>query len=179
MQPFMTPLAEKPQSKLLNALVRIGCVLYEADSSTLDLMSYRIELCAWPEARVAALDIRIEVFVREQGVPMALEHDEWDERSDHALAFDGTIAVATGRLLPDGHIGRMAVRRAWRGQGVGGAVLERMVARAIERELPCVVLHAQLHAADFYRRYGFVETGVPFMEAGIPHIAMTRECLTR
>lgn len=142
-------------------------------------MPYRIELRAWPEAQAAALDIRIEVFVREQGVPMALEHDEWDERADHALAFDGTIAVATGRLLPDGHIGRMAVRRAWRGRGIGGAVLERLVARATECKLRRVVLHAQLHAADFYRRYGFVETGAPFTEAGIAHIAMTRECLNR
>jgi predicted GNAT family N-acyltransferase len=142
-------------------------------------MPYRIELRAWPEAQVAALDIRIEVFVREQGVPMALEHDEEDGGADHALAFDGTIAMATGRLLPDGRIGRMAVRRAWRGQGVGGAVLECLVARATELGLRHVVLHAQLHAADFYRRYGFVENGAPFMEAGIPHIAMTRECLNR
>lgn len=131
----------------------------------------------WADAQTAALDIRIEVFVREQGVPIEMEHDAWDGRSDHALAFIGDIAVATGRLLPDGHIGRVAVRADWRGQGIGGAVMERLVARATELGMRSVALHAQQHAAAFYRRYGFVEIGEPFMEAGIPHVLMIKNGL--
>lgn len=137
-------------------------------------MTCRIELLAWPDARRVATDIRMEVFVREQDVPMDLELDEWDAQSEHALAFDGVLAVATARLLPGGRIGRMAVRRAWRGQGIGGAVLERLIARAAERGMPEVSLHAQQHAASFYRRHGFEATGAPFMEAGIAHVAMVR-----
>jgi predicted GNAT family N-acyltransferase len=93
----------------------------------------------------------------------------------HAIARDaGGRVVATGRLLPDGHIGRMAVRRAARGAGVGGAVLQALIAEAARRGLREVALAAQTHALDFYLRHGFEAVGEVFMEAGIPHRAMRR-----
>jgi predicted GNAT family N-acyltransferase len=82
-------------------------------------------------------------------------------------------AIGTGRLLPDGHIGRMAVLADWRGKGVGRALLERLLEEA--RLQSCALaLHAQTHASGFYRRFGFVEEGPEFMEAGIPHRTMVR-----
>lgn len=138
-------------------------------------MPPEVVLLSWSEARAQALPLRMEVFVDEQGVPAELEVDEWDALADHALAFDGARAVATGRLLPDGRIGRMAVRAECRGQGFGGAVLAALIERARARGLRTVFLHAQTHAVDFYRRLGFVETGAPFMEAGIAHQAMRRD----
>src|SRR5216117_3712789 len=74
-------------------------------------------------------------------------------------------AIGTARLLPDGRIGRMAVLVEWRGQGVGAALLEALLALAHERSMPCVMLHAQTHAAGFYRRFGFNERGGEFLEA--------------
>lgn len=135
----------------------------------------RVELRSWSDARAHALPLRMAVFVDEQGVPADLEIDEWDERADHALVFDGAELVATGRLLPDGRIGRMAVRAGSRGRGYGGAMLSALVEQARQRGLSSVFLHAQTHAVGFYRRYGFVEMGMPFMEAGIPHQAMRRD----
>jgi predicted GNAT family N-acyltransferase len=135
----------------------------------------RIELLGWKEARERASAIRFEVFVAEQGVPRAIELDEHDPDCVHALAFDDAGApVATGRLLPDGHIGRMAVRRAWRGRGIGGAILERLIDAARARGDAEVALSAQVHALGFYRAYGFVEEGEPYIEAGIPHQDMRR-----
>jgi predicted GNAT family N-acyltransferase len=135
----------------------------------------RIELLGWEEARERASAIRFEVFVAEQGVPRAIELDEHDPDCVHALAFDDTGApVATGRLLPDGHIGRMAVRRAWRGRGIGGAILERLIGAARARGDAEVALSAQVHALGFYRAHGFVEEGEPYFEAGIPHQDMRR-----
>ncbi len=120
--------------------------------------------------------VRDAVFVVEQGVPPEIERDEWDQRSDHALARDREgRALGTGRLLPDGHIGRMAVLPAWRGQGIGSRILDSLVARARERGMKRVVLNAQTHAAPFYARHGFAAFGEEFMEAGIPHVAMARE----
>ena len=140
----------------------------------IDTISIRI--VPWSEARPDAMSVREAVFVVEQGVPPEIELDEWDPKCDHALAFEpGGRAVGTGRLLPDGHIGRMAVLRDWRGRGVGGAILAALVERAAARGMRRLVLNAQTHATPFYARYGFVAFGEEFVEAGIPHVAMARD----
>jgi len=74
--------------------------------------SFTIRICNWDEARAEACRIRELVFVREQGVPLQVEWDEHDPHCGHALAHaaDGR-AVGTARLLPDAHIGRMAVSK--------------------------------------------------------------------
>ncbi|HUG78190.1 MAG TPA: GNAT family N-acyltransferase, partial [Burkholderiales bacterium] len=69
---------------------------------------------SWESAREQAVPLRFAVFVQEQGVPVEIELDELDAGCLHALAFQGNRAVGTGRLLPDGHIGRMAVLKPWR-----------------------------------------------------------------
>ncbi len=121
------------------------------------------------------MPVRTEVFVVEQGVPAEIERDAFDAVCRHAIARDaGGRVIATGRLLPDGHIGRMAVRRAARGAGVGGAVLQALIAEAARRGLREVALNAQTHALAFYLRHGFEAVGEVFMEAGIPHRAMRR-----
>ena len=135
----------------------------------------RIELVSWGEAQAHAAPIRFTVFVEEQKVPAEIELDEHDAHCVHALAWsDANQAVGTGRLLPDGHIGRMAVLRAWRGQGVGAALLERLVGAARERGDAEVVLSAQTHAVEFYRRHGFAEEGEVYQDAGIAHRDMRR-----
>jgi predicted GNAT family N-acyltransferase len=131
-----------------------------------------ITIADWTQQRQAASALRRQVFVLEQGVPEALELDDMDAVSLHALAYDDDGPVATGRLLPDGHIGRMAVRRDARGAGVGSAVLRALMDRARQRGDQEVVLHAQLAAQDFYARHGFEPEGEIFMDAGIEHIAM-------
>lgn len=134
-----------------------------------------IEVVGWAEAELLVMPVRTEVFVVEQGVPAEIERDALDAVCRHAIARDaGGRVVATGRLLPDGHIGRMAVRRAARGAGVGGAVLQALIAEAARRGLREVALAAQTHALDFYLRHGFEAVGEVFMEAGIPHRAMRR-----
>lgn len=136
--------------------------------------AFVVHLLDWNTAREPARRIREEVFVREQGVPIEMEWDEWDERCVHALAVGATgETVGTGRLLPDGRIGRMAVLRTWREQGVGAAILQALLQRARQLSLPEVTLHAQTYATGFYERFGFIAEGESFMEAGIPHVTMT------
>jgi predicted GNAT family N-acyltransferase len=129
----------------------------------------RIELLPWEKARTHATPIRFAVFVEEQGVPPEIELDEMDERSLHALVFENEKPVGTGRLLPDGHIGRMAVLKAWRGRGIGGQILRALMDKARSRGDREVVLSAQVHATAFYRAHGFMEEGSEYLEAGIPH----------
>lgn len=135
----------------------------------------RVEIARWASAEALVMPVRLAVFVVEQGVPEDIERDAFDAVSLHAIARDPAGAVvATGRLLPDGHVGRMAVVPPLRGKGVGGAVLEALVAEAVRAGLAEVALNAQVHALAFYHRHGFVEYGDVFMEAGIPHRAMRR-----
>jgi predicted GNAT family N-acyltransferase len=137
--------------------------------------TFSISLCNWDAARAEAGRIRELVFVREQGVPPELEMDARDAQCEHALAHadDGT-AIGTGRLLPDGHIGRMAVLKDWRGMGAGALLLQALVERARSRGDAAARLNAQISAAGFYRRYGFEVSGPEFIEAGIAHVPMQR-----
>ena len=137
---------------------------------------FRIEQVSWAVAAERLSAVRIEVFVREQGVPLELECDALDESCVHVLATDSDGgAIGTGRLLPDGHIGRMAVLEAWRGSGVGRAILGELLAVARARGHAAAVLNAQTHACGFYRRAGFEVTSGEFMDAGIPHVEMRLE----
>jgi len=136
--------------------------------------------------------LRHEVFVVGQGVPVDLERDELDAAADHAVARDAAGAVVgTGRLVDGridqesrlepgtpgtvGTVGRMAVAAQARGSGTGRALLDLLVRRAVERGLPAVELHAQLHARAFYERAGFTPFGEVYLEAGIEHLGMRRE----
>ena len=133
-----------------------------------------IELMTWRHARAEASRIRLAVFVEEQGVPPDLEMDEFDSQSLHALAVYDGETVGTARLLPDAHVGRMAVLKAWRGRGIGGRLLEVLVDAARARGERQVMLSAQVHALPFYSAHGFQVEGPVYQEAGIPHQAMTR-----
>ena len=127
----------------------------------------------WNEAGAALRAIRKAVFVVEQGVPEELEWDGIDGQCVHVLAASAAgEAIGTGRLLPDGHIGRMAVLKQSRGHGVGGMMLTELIAAAREQHHSVVELSAQTHAVEFYRRHGFAVVSGEYLEAGIPHRAM-------
>jgi len=119
--------------------------------------------------------VRRAVFIDEQGVPETLEWDEHDAVALHFLAttLDGS-PIGCARLLPDGHVGRMAVLPAWRGHGVGRSLLAAVLNAARARGHAELRLSAQTHAADFYFRAGFVTQGTEYEEAGIPHVAMLK-----
>ncbi|CAM5778111.1 hypothetical protein CCAE64S_00067 [Castellaniella caeni] len=135
--------------------------------------AYRVVTGGWASLGAEASRIRLEVFVQEQQVPLEEELDPMDAQCLHAIAYDAAgQAVGTGRLLPDGHIGRMAVRQPWRGVGVGSLLLVALVNLARQRGDAEVVLAAQLHARPFYARHGFVEEGGTFMDVGIEHRRM-------
>lgn len=119
------------------------------------------------------------MFIEEQHVPEDEEMDDLDEVAVHILATLDGEAVGTGRLLLDdsgwARIGRMAVPRPWRGQGIGSAILLRLREAARERGARQLRLASQLHAMAFYERFGFVAHGDVFEEAGIQHRWMDRD----
>jgi predicted GNAT family N-acyltransferase len=137
-----------------------------------------VHLVDWPGAADALREVRRAVFIVEQSIPEELEWDEFDAPSRHALAVDASgRAIGCGRLLADGHVGRLAVLSAWRGRGVGAAILDTLVELARVRGHKLVILNSQVHAMPFYARHGFAAVGDVYVEAGIPHQTMERSLL--
>jgi len=137
--------------------------------------AYRIVDADWSRDQSGIRAVRHAVFVEEQGIPESLEWDGRDADCRHVLALAGDAEViATGRLMGDGRIGRMAVLRTWRGCGVGRALLERLLLQALQGGLRRVYVHAQLEVAGFYSRAGFRLAGQPFVTADIVHVEMEK-----
>ncbi|MBB5270404.1 GNAT family N-acetyltransferase [Quisquiliibacterium transsilvanicum] len=128
----------------------------------------------WATLGEPATRVRAEVFVREQGIPLERELDGQDPDCVHCVAWVDDAPVATGRLLADGHIGRMAVLAAHRGRGFGSLVLRGLLDAAASRGDAEVALAAQASAVGFYARHGFATEGRPFIEVGIEHHRMRR-----
>ncbi len=135
---------------------------------------FHIRQAHWPDDRESLRAVRETVFVAEQGVPLALEWDGTDAACTHLLAEDAAgNPIGTVRLLPDGHIGRMAVLAPWRSRGVGTALLQQILQVGASQGLEHFVLNAQADATGFYERLGFHSQGPLFDDAGIPHRRMT------
>jgi predicted GNAT family N-acyltransferase len=127
----------------------------------------------------AALDLRLEVFVREQGVPEDMELDAHDRTAYHLLARDERHnAIATLRIVvkeDEGKIGRVAVVANQRRQGIGAIVMGMALEHCRLLHLTRVTLDSQQYVIPFYERLGFTCEGECFMDAGIPHVRMTRK----
>jgi len=118
--------------------------------------------------------IRYEVFVDEQNVPKELEIDGLDGKAKHVLTFVDDVPIGTGRILSDGHIGRVAVLKNYRGLGIGKSIMKELIKCAQDMSLEKVWLSSQWHAHSFYLDLGFVCVGEVYKEAGIDHIKMFR-----
>jgi hypothetical protein len=130
-----------------------------------DYESYTEDICA----------IRNEVFVNEQNVPKELEIDGLDIEAKHVLAFVDEVPIGTGRILSDGHIGRVAVLKNYRGLGIGKSIMKDLIKWAQDMSLEKVWLSSQWHAHSFYLDFGFVCVDEIYKEAGIDHIKMFKE----
>jgi predicted GNAT family N-acyltransferase len=135
----------------------------------------QVSLAEWREDCATIRRIRNAVFSIEQGIPESLDFDGRDHECVHVLAHLGDgEPVGTARMLPDGHIGRIAVRQQWRGRGVGTRLVAFLTEVARDRRFREIYLHSQAQAAEFYSRLGFEVRGETFMEAGIEHVPMVR-----
>lgn len=124
-------------------------------------------------------DVRTQVFIEEQRVPISDEWDGMDEAAIHFLVQHENQVIGCARLLVDElnhqkhfHIGRVAVLKPFRTQGVGQQLMEFILAYCVKTAPYPIYLHAQIERQAFYERLGFVAQGKEFIDAGIPHIAM-------
>jgi ElaA protein len=137
-------------------------------------MSFRI---AQTQDFQTCLDLRIRVFVQEQGIPLEEEVDALDPLAVHLLAWDGDSAVGTARVLIDGDtgkIGRICVLPQVRGAGLGRDLVLAGMDVLRQQGADTAHLAAQVPALGFYETLGFAAYGPEFDDGGIPHRWMRR-----
>ena len=123
-----------------------------------------------PEIR----SIRNDVFTAEQQIDEDVDFDGQDRDAVHVLVSYRNSYVGTGRMLTDGHIGRLAVLKDFRGRGLGAEAVRALIKEAENRGMDRVYLGAQKHALGFYEKLGFAAYGEPYVEANIEHVHMER-----
>lgn len=144
-------------------------------------MNQKVKLLDSKEELEEALKIREEVFVKEQGVSVELEHDQYDQSAYHFIIRTDKNIIGTCRLLIEnkvGKIGRMAILSKYRKQGLGSRLLDKVIEFSKDKALDALTLNAQLEAKGFYKKNGFeVIDEKAFMEAGIKHLKMNMDLL--
>lgn len=135
--------------------------------------TFTVSLVSWHDGEPLLKSIRKAVFIDEQSISPELEWDGLDEDCRHALVLSSQgEAIGCGRMMADGHIGRIAVLSAWRKQKVGTAIMEALLNYARTHDYPQVDVDAQTYAVPFYKTFGFDEEGEVFLDASLPHIKM-------
>lgn len=133
---------------------------------------YRVQSGHWDKLEQDAKFIRKQVFIIEQNIP---EEEEWDDQdmiSDHFVVYDQDQPIATARLLQNNSVGRVAVLKAYRRQGIGRMIMLEIIRQAHQQDRKFLQLSSQVHAILFYEKLGFSIQGDAYDECGIPHIKM-------
>jgi predicted GNAT family N-acyltransferase len=141
---------------------------------------FEIRFARTPAEFTAIVELRRRVFLHEQAIVDGQVTDAEDAHAIQVLAVAADGAIGTGRLSPpaigrpEAHIAWVATLPAYRGRGVGTAIMRALLAAADEAGIAVVTLSAQTHALAFYRRLGFVPYGQRFVVRGIEHQHMAR-----
>ena len=133
---------------------------------------YQVKHGRWDQLQQDAKLIRTQVFICEQGITEADEWDDQDMISDHFVVYDQDQPIATARLLQNNSVGRVAVLKAYRGQGIGRMIMLEIIRQAHQQDRTFLQLSTQVHAISFYEKLGFSIQGDAYDECGIPHIKM-------
>ena len=134
---------------------------------------YQVKHGCWDQLQQDAKLIRTQVFICEQGITEADEWDDQDVISQHFVIYDQDQPIATARLLQNHSVGRVAVVKVYRGQGLGQMIMLEIISYAQKQGLSVLTLSSQVHAISFYEKLGFTVQGNPYDECGISHIEMT------
>ena len=126
----------------------------------------------------AILRLRNQVFVVEQNC-VYQDADNKDNQARHLLGVRDDQLIAYSRLFdpggyfPEAAIGRVVTAPEVRKQGIGKALVAESI-RLLRHLHPdaAIALSGQQHLQAFYEAFGFLKTGDPYLEDGIPHVRM-------
>jgi predicted GNAT family N-acyltransferase len=136
----------------------------------------KVEIAKWIDDHTQLKNIREKVFIQEQKVTPELEWDGMDENAMHFLVFKDEEAIGCARAVVIKNymqLGRMAVLKEYRGQGIGSALLEKAIVTAKLNQISSIHISAQFYAIDFYLKFGFEVMSDIYLDAEIPHRDMT------
>ncbi len=121
--------------------------------------------------------VRVEVFVIAQNVPINIELDQFDRDAIHLVAYEGDDILGTVRLVKTskgGKIGRMAILDKYQGLKIGSKLMEAIEETALSLGMKLIYLSSQHQVEKFYHRCGFESIGNYYYEANIKHIYMEK-----
>ncbi|MCM3711211.1 GNAT family N-acetyltransferase [Sporosarcina luteola] len=141
-----------------------------------------VKIASSEQERADAYDVRKKVFVEEQGVPLSLEIDEFDNTASHFIVYDERQPIGAGRIREIGpgigKVERVCVLKEMRGKHLGNLIMHKLENYAKSAEMTKIILNAQSYAVPFYEKLGYTVTSPEFMDADIPHRAMEKEITT-
>lgn len=133
-----------------------------------------IEKVNWRHSKRRLKKLRDRVFVCEWRIPRHLEFDEHDPISDHVLIVDSDGAeIATGRITPEGEIGRIAVISHHRSKEIYDVLYATLLDIAKENDLEDIYVQCELDGVDHFRECGFRAVGGVYMDSGTPRQKMS------
>ncbi len=134
--------------------------------------NFQIKVVSWQQAEQDLRAIRTPVFIKEQAVAPDFEWDEIDQVAVHLLATQNNEPIACLRIIDFHKIGRMAVLKEFRGNGLGAILLLEAVKICKAHGSKTVHLSAQTHAIGFYEKCGFKVTSAVYQDVHIAHVDM-------
>ena len=132
-------------------------------------------LCSRKSFYKNMLDLRNEVFVVEQNIPVELVVDDDDKKAFHIVAVFSGLVIGCGRVVINdffSKIGRVAVKKKYRNKGVGKKIIIKLIDISIKNGCEKVILNSQVESLKFYEKIGFKKNGSYFYIAGIKHVPM-------
>ena len=137
------------------------------------MSEFYIKQVTWASHEAELRLVREQVFIVEQNVPIWVEWDAHDASAIHLLAYDkNQQPIGCARILDIGRIGRMGVFKAWRGHGVGQALLDKAIAICKQKAFKQISLSSQTHAIKFYEKAGFTIASEAYIDVNIWHVDM-------
>ncbi|WP_216828198.1 GNAT family N-acetyltransferase [Alkalihalobacterium elongatum] len=124
-----------------------------------------------------AYSVRTTVFVEEQKVPVEEEIDQFESEATHFVVYDNNQPIGAGRLREvDGYgkVERICILKSYRNKGVGKLLMEEIEHVGHKKGLTKFKLNAQIQAEPFYKTLGYETVSGEFLDAGIPHVTMTK-----
>ena len=139
-----------------------------------------VKIVSDEKGRQDAYSVRKKVFVEEQGVPLIMELDEYDEDAIHFVVYDeeeNPIGAGRMRGLVNAHakIERICILSEHRGKHLGNLIMNTLEEHGRQKSMKKLLLNAQSYAVPFYEKLGYIVTSPEFMDADMPHRAMEKD----
>lgn len=142
--------------------------------NTYCVKKFQVKKVETDEELQQVFDIRKKVFIEGQNVPIEIEMDNYDETSEHFIAYLKNEPIGCARVRQNDYIKleRIAIIKEHRNNGYGSKLTEYLIDYCKQKNLQEILIHSQLYVVDFYKKFGFKRVGEIFDEAGIEHIKM-------